>query len=235
MRIAIGVLAAGIAVSANASVIFSNLGTFDTFGTSGWVVGNRTTPFGSITLEVAASFTPDSDAVFTGADFAAELIGQPGDLNLALFTTGPEGTPGSALETFTAGAPISPSLVSVQSSLNPVLFAGTEYWLDITSSSTAAVWLDNVQGGTGPIAVNQNGQGFALLTGFGGSSLVQPAFRITGDPVGSPDTFAALADPAAVPEPSALLLVAVGLLLFRPLRMMGGTKMKADRRTYQAQ
>ncbi len=59
MRIAIGILIAGIGASANARVIFSNLSAGDSFGmTSGWVVGNRTTPFGSITLEIAAAFTP---------------------------------------------------------------------------------------------------------------------------------------------------------------------------------
>jgi hypothetical protein len=45
MRIAIGILIAGIAASANAGVIFSNLGAGDSFGmTSGWVVGNSTSP-----------------------------------------------------------------------------------------------------------------------------------------------------------------------------------------------
>jgi hypothetical protein len=57
MRIAIGILMAGIVATANADAIFSNLGPGDSFGmTSGWVVGNRTTPFGSFTLEVAVAF-----------------------------------------------------------------------------------------------------------------------------------------------------------------------------------
>jgi hypothetical protein len=201
-------------------VIFSNLGAGDSFGiTSGWVVGNRTTPFGSITLEIAAAFTPASDAVFSGADYPAELFDQPGDLTVALRVTGPSGTPDTALETFTVPAPMLPSLVSVQSSLNPVLNAGTEYWLDI-SSSTAAVWLDNDQGGRGPIAANENQLGFVLLTDFGGNPPVQPAFRVNGDPLGLSDTFSALADPADVPEPSTFLLVVAGLLLYRPARMI---------------
>jgi len=127
MRIAIGILIAGIAAPANAGVIFSNLGAGDSFRmTSGWVVGDRTTPFGSVTLEVAAGFTPTSDAIFTGVDFAAELLGQPGDLTVALLATGASGTPDAALETFTVAAPALPSLVSIASSLNPVLNAGTE-------------------------------------------------------------------------------------------------------------
>jgi hypothetical protein len=199
MRIAIGILIAGIFAPANAGVIFSNLGPGDSFGmTSGRVVGNRTTPFGSVTLEFAAAFTPVSDVIFTGADFAAELLEQPGNLTVALLATGPSGTPDAALEMFTVAAPALPSLVSIASSLNPVLNAGTEYWLDISSASTAAWWLDNDQGLSGPVALNQNGQGFVLLTDYEGNPPVQPAFRA----------------PVDVPEPSSLLLVMVGLLLY---------------------
>jgi hypothetical protein len=70
----------------------------------------------------------------------------------------------------------------------------------------------------GPIAQNQNGRGFMLLTDYEGNPLVlQPAFRVNGDPLGASNTFAAL--PAAVdaPEPSSLLLVIAGLLLY-PIR-----------------
>jgi hypothetical protein len=100
--------------------------------------------------------------------------------------------------------------------LNPVLNAGTEYWLDISSSSTAALWLDNDQGALGPVASNQNGQGFVLLTDFGGNPPVQPAFRINGDPIGLFSASAA----ADAPEPSTFILVVAGLLLIRPGRIM---------------
>jgi hypothetical protein len=180
-------------------------------------VGNRTTPFGSVTLEVAAAFTPVSDAIFTGVDFAAELLGQPGDLTVALRVTGASGTPDAALETFTVAAPAFPSLVSIASSLNPVLNAGTEYWLDISSASTAAWWLDNDQGMDGLLAQKQNGRGFVLLTDYEGNPPIQPAFRINDDPLGLTSTSAALADPVHAPEPSSLLLVIAGLLLYRNL------------------
>ena len=207
---------AGMIAPAKAGVIFSNLGAGDSFTlTSGWVVGNRTTPFGSVTLEVAAAFTPASDAIFTGADFAAELLEQPGDLTVALLVTGAAGTPGAALETFTVAAPALSSLVSIASSLNPILNAGTEYWLDISSASTAASWLDNDQGMHGPLAQNQNGRGFVLLTDYEGDPPVQPAFRVNGDPLGLTTTSAALAGPVHAPEPSSLLLVIAGLLLYR--------------------
>ena len=229
MRTAIGILIAGVAACANAGTIFSNLGPGDSFGThSGWVVGNRTTPFGSVTLEVAAAFTPASDAIFTGVDFAAELLGQPGDLTVALLVTGASGTPDAALETFTVAAPAFPSLVSIASSLNPVLNAGTEYWLDISSASTAAWWLDNDQGLGGPVAQNQNGQGFVLLTDFGGNPPVQPAFRINDDPV-NPALISRLEGPgdlavvATVPEPSSLTLTLFGLVL-------AGLAIKKDRK-----
>jgi hypothetical protein len=209
---------AGIVAPAKAGVIFSNLGAGNSFTlTSGWVVGNRTTPFGSVTLEVAAAFTPTSDTIFTGVDFAAELLGQPGDLTVALLVTGASGTPDAVLETFTVAAPALPALVSIASSLNPVLNAGTEYWLDISSASTAAWWLDNDQGLHGPVAQNQNGQGFVLLTDYEGNPPLQPAFRINDDPAGLTSTSAAFADPVDAPEPSSLLLVIAGLLLY-PIR-----------------
>jgi len=67
----------------------------------------------------------------------------------------------------------------------------------------------------GPLAQNQNGRGFVLLTDYEGDPPVQPAFRVNGDPLGASNTFAAL--PAAVdaPEPSSLLLVIAGLLWYR--------------------
>ena len=232
MKIAIGILIAGIAAPANAGVIFSNLGPGDSFGmTSGWVVGNRTTPFGSVTLEVAAAFTPSSDAIFTGADFAAELLQQPGDLTVALLTTGASGTPDVALETFTVAAPALPSLVSIASSLNPVLNAGTEYWLDISSASTAAWWLDNDQGVYAPVAQNQNGRGFVLLTDYEGNPPVQPAFRVNGDALGGSNTFAAVPAPVDAPEPSSLPLVIAGLLLYRSAAPMRRVRKAFGRQT----
>lgn len=221
MRLTIGLLIAGIAASANAGTIFSNLDSADGFATSsGWVVGNRNTPFGSIRLEVAAAFTPASDAVFTGADFAAELLGESGDLTIALTTTGPSGTPDTTLETFTVTAPAVPSLVSVQSIFNPVLAAGTEYWLDVSVPATAIWWLDNDQGVRGPVADNQNGLGFVVLSDFWGNPPIQPAFRVTGDSAAFSNTFAALADPPDAPEPSTLALLVVGFLSFSALRMI---------------
>jgi hypothetical protein len=216
MRIAVGILIAGIAASANAGVIFSNLGPGDSFGTlSGWVVGNRTTPFGSTSLEIAAAFTPASDTLFTGADLATQLFGQPGDLTVALMVSGLSGIPDTTLETFIVTPPMDPALLSVQSALNPLLSAGTEYWLDMFSSSSAAVWLDNDQGARGAVASNQNGRGFVLLTDFGGNSPVQPAFRVSGDPI---ELFVTAA--ADVPEPSTFVFVVAGLLLIHPLRLM---------------
>ena len=106
MRVAVGILIAGIAASAKAGTILSNLGADDSLGTSGWVVGHRTTLFGSITLEIAAAFTPASEAVFTGADFAADLFGELGDLMVALRAAGFSGTPDNVLETFTVPTPM---------------------------------------------------------------------------------------------------------------------------------
>jgi hypothetical protein len=223
MRIAAGILIAGIATSANAGVIFSNLGADNSFGTAGRVVGNRTTPFGTITLEIASAFTSTSNATFTGADFALDLFGSPGDLTVALLATGPSGTPDTALETFIVPAPMFPSLVSVQSSLNPVLNAGMEYWLDIAAPSTAALWLDNDQGGRGPVAANTNDRGFVLFTDFGGNPPIQPAFRINGDPLESIGAFDTAAAAVANPEPSTLVLVICGITLYCPVRWMWKT------------
>jgi hypothetical protein len=223
MRIAAGILIAGIATSANAGVIFSNLGADNSFGAAGRVVGNRTTPFGTITLEIASAFTSTSNATFTGADFALDLFGSPGDLTVALLATGPSGTPDTALETFIVPAPMFPSLVSVQSSLNPVLNAGMEYWLDIAAPSTAALWLDNDQGGRGPVAANTNDRGFVLFTDFGGNPPIQPAFRINGDPLESIGAFDTAAAAVANPEPSTLVLVICGITLYCPVRWMWKT------------
>ena len=214
MRFAVGFLAAACATLAHAGVISSNLGPGGSFATSSWVVGTSSSPFGSTTLEVAAAFIASTDAIFTGAEFAVESLGGFGALTVALTTTGPLGTPDAALETFHLQGPSSPTLMSVQSTVNPLLSAGAEYWLDISAPFSTGEWFDNNLGMRGPVAVNQNQLGFVLLTDFGGNPPVQPAFQIDGNPVGFSAAIAPLATALASPEPSSVFLVIGGLLVF---------------------
>jgi hypothetical protein len=227
MKMAIGILIAGIAALANAGVIYSNLGPGDSFLTSGWVVGMRTTPFGSTSLETAAAFTPASNSIFTGVEIAIDLLGPPGDLTIALMVAGSSGTPETVLEKFVVPGPMTPSLVSVQSIMHLGFNAGTEYWLDISATSTAAVWLDNNQGATGPVASNQNGQGFVLLTDFAGNPPLQPAFRVfSGDSL----RVFSMGEAADVPEPSNFILVVAGLLFIAVLLHQEGLDGRSRRR-----
>jgi hypothetical protein len=53
------------------------------------------------------------------------------------------------------------------------------------------------------------------LSDFGGNPLVQPAFRVNGDPIGLFSTSAA----AENPEPTTFILVVAGLLLIRSARI----------------
>jgi hypothetical protein len=101
-----------------------------------------------------------------------------------------------------------------------------EYWLDISAASTVALWLDNDQGGRGPIAANTNAQGFVLLTDFGGNLPVQPAFRIQGDPLESVGAFGTAAAAIENPEPSTLMLVICGITMYYPARWMWKTRIR---------
>ena len=163
-----------------------------------------------IAVETAVAFTP------SGADYRLQTI----ELGMTLYnpdnvleiwlTTDAGGVPGVILESFTlsnqltAYPGVDPPVV-ITSVLEPILVAGQSYWVvaRIPESNNGYVaWHSNVISATGTVKHRTTTE---LGTGsWTGGTTSLPAFRVSG---------------VAVPEPSAVSLVAFGLLaLGRPSR-----------------
>jgi hypothetical protein len=192
--------------SAHADVIFTNIGssfTFKAADTLGTLAGN--------TSEAAVAFTPTNDFVFSSASFMLGLASGQNMLDVTLATDFiPAGLNtykiGTVLENIqTDGAMITESgsvlggLATVTSTLNPTLFAGTEYWLILSLPDPQAF---------GRWYVNEtlNGNPFAI-----GSTPLAPFFAVF--PPGSEVTPAFSVSGTVVPEPS-LRIVTIFVLVF---------------------
>ena len=184
------------------SVVFSNFGPGMTFN-AGLVyrVSGTNTDNGQV---IAVRFTSTSNTNFTSAQLAMVLLGGTNLLQVSLATNAGN-LPGSIIETITLNNAVpgpSGGVVTANSALNPLLSAGTDYWL-IAFAPTA----DTDIGWHLSLADISNGSNFAgnnshSQTGPWGQAVgvVRPAFQINGNPVSS-----------AVPEPATLLLLGTGL------------------------
>jgi hypothetical protein len=149
---------------------------------------------------------PNQNFIFNGAALAlSQGIGSTNAVDISLATDASD-QPGAVLETFhlmnalgPAGANNPPVLVN--SLLNPLLLAGAQYWLIETPSVS--------------------GNGVNWLTAF---IVPNPAQRATSDGAGpwTVSTVASISNPGAfsisgtaspTPEPSTIMLFAIGLLI----------------------
>jgi hypothetical protein len=190
-----------------ADVIFNNFGPGDTYLTeSGRVVG-AAGPTGDV-QDVATAFTvADGNFTLDQITLAVSLQSGLNQLDVTLAASDGGGLPGTTLETFhfaNAMGPLgsnNPPLVA-NSTLHPLLSEGMRYWVIASASgATSAAWNFNSTGGIGLTAGRTNGGPWSLDN-------VQPlqgALRVSGTPGPGPE-------PPAVPEPSALALLAAGTL-----------------------
>lgn len=205
----IGILLVSISLTCKlcAGVVFNTFGPGDTFNplvgnTAAWI---QTTTFGK---GVAAAFSVNGgNYVFDSVTVALDFNGPNSKMNLLILQDSAGAPTGALVETVTSdlGAVSNMAqVVTLDSSLHPVLANGARYWLvleppasNLTGSEDDAVYnwnssgffgpkgirdFDFVSGNWLPWAVNSNGR--------------LPAFRIEG---------------TLVPEPSALWLLLGGV------------------------
>lgn len=202
----------GISTKAGASsILFSNFGPGGTYQlNTGWTVGM---PPSNPNWQVAASFVPSVTAMLEAvivpfADFGPVFGFPASQLSLSVTGSNALGLPGtSVLESFLYqgpfGSPAGAIPITLSSVLNPLLTAGTQYWIVATNpvgpSGGVLGWSVNSTGDT-------SATGGRTLQGSVGNFALDyqvrdpdVAFEVTGNPV------------ALVPEPSSISLLLAGL------------------------
>ena len=210
-RIAVLMAALTLAVAGWSSVIVDTFGPGSTFQPPpGEIIGGgilRGDPPPNQGVTQAFEFTPVAPTFLGSVQLALRYVFVPGqatgpanlDVSIALDNAG---TPGGALETVhltnvLLGVAFTPGVVSASSGLNPLLQAGTPYWLVVAPPdllNTAFDWLISPR--TDLLVPAAERLGMSNWTTFNSA---QPlAFRVTGT--------------AEVPEPRSAILI-LGVLL----------------------
>jgi hypothetical protein len=197
------ILLLGCVSQLKAGLIFTNLGPDGTYQEDGLLIGHH--PTFIVNTSVAVQFTPSSTVTFADAVLALgyESNSTPPEIDVNL-TTDIAGRPGTVLESFaTMSEDAFPpsSLVTFTSVLQPILTAGSSYWLVVYAPvTTDGVWNYN---STNDLASRLDDPNFLLNNSTGGpdgpwtpTDGPRTAFQVDGIAV-------------AVPEPGSLTLVGI--------------------------
>jgi hypothetical protein len=202
----LGALAAMLPATASASIIFTNFTpklAYDV--TQGNSVGDD---FVGDNLAQGDSFIPSTTTFFSSARLALScVVGCPAATNFTVdLTADSSDSPGAIIESFSLTGVTLNALgnnnapITVSSVLKRTLFAGTRYWITVsTSVAYSLVWNNNSTGDTNDQAVSSDGG----ATWFAPSGATPSALEVDGSPT---------------PEPStAAFVTAAGLLLMMSL------------------
>lgn len=189
-------LAALLPGALRADVIYTNFGDGDSYlGGSGLIV----TRDGAAWSSVAVSFVPAAAYSLSSIEFAASsLIAGGAGTSVAIFADDDGHPAGRSLETITLDGKLTPfggasALLTVQSSLHPLLEAGETYWVGMNAPRGGlAVWNQTTSLSTGFAATDGAGK-------WSFSNGVQGAMELEGTPVW--ETPPPVPDPSPVPDP----------------------------------
>jgi hypothetical protein len=186
-----------------ADVVFSNFGPGFAYNTSfGNIVGNA---FDSNDYAEGDTFTPAANETLSSLTLALScFVTCPDAFSISITTDGGD-QPGTALESFSvAGTALGPlgtdnAPILVDSTLHPLLTAGTQYWVTVASDLNDSIeWNVNSTGDTADQAISTDGG----ATWFSPSGQTPGAFEVVGAPVVS-----------SVPEPGTAGLLLSALVL----------------------
>lgn len=194
----------------SAGTIYTNFGTGDAYANG---AGLLVTNDGQAYSSVALGFTPAANYYLNSIEFVAtDLI--PNDsaaISVSIFADNGSGQPGgSPLESFSVaglgsfGATV--PVLSVTSSAQPLLYAGSEYWIGLNAApGDMIVWNQNSTGATSYSQTDGSGN-------WSSSGSYQGVVEIDGTlaPAG---LLSSNADsPGSAPEPASCWLIAAGAL-----------------------
>ena len=193
-----------------AGYIFNTFSPGDVHSSEGgYLVSGKSSSF-NVDAHEGFSFTAGSTEALKRVEVSFFRAGGSTAFNLGLYADDGLGHKGALIESFNGLQLGSSHIVSVDSALNPVLAAGTQYWLVATpgDANTAIAWYANDIGVTSTLYQSFDG-GVGYLAGQ-----KTTVFRLTGEPL--------LPEPSATPGPGGLALLVsglpVGLLAWRRRR-----------------
>ena len=194
------------AIPARADVLYTTFGSTS----PGYTSPSGYTFTGSAGWDVA--FTPSVTGTLESADFALMNTGAAGTYQFqvtANLLADSAGAPGAVIASFDTSAdlPASTTMVlSLNSTSNPVLSAGTPYWIQIAGVSPNTIDEANWEATNGGSTSKIDETLLGLATPFG-TDLPSPAFDIVGT-----------TGPTGVPEPATWVFAGSGLAALALIR-----------------
>ncbi|MCW5964865.1 MAG: PEP-CTERM sorting domain-containing protein [Bryobacterales bacterium] len=181
------------------TLVYSSFEPEDTFS-GGWSIGRASITFSQ---DIAVSFTPGFDGSLHSIQVPIWHATGPNEYEIRVAEDS-GGIPGATLELFAKSFPASSTMVTLNSVENPMLSAGSTYWIWMT-----AVNLEETRGSWGYVGNKQHEFSY-WLSSNGDWRVFEAADYLNSLPNAGGPAFAVYAN--GIPEPSTILLTLGGLV-----------------------